>query len=227
MRAVLRCATAILVTALALSGCSGGGKDESAAPKLLGDADLDGLLLSADEMNTLMGTTGMTPRQTVRTMGDHRNLLPNLNCLGVWQVNEAAIYGEGWTAMRQQLQRSPNNDNWDNLVVQSVVSYPSEQQARDFYRQSADRWAKCSDHNVNINLNGQQLPKWRSGPLTETDTQLTMPFTRGTGEQLRSCQRVLAVEANVIIDAQACKPANSTVTQAAQVADEVKALIRG
>lgn len=209
-----------------VSGCSGNTEVQPPAPKLLGDADLDALLLSPDQMNVLMATTGMTPRPTVRTMGDHRNLLPNLNCLGVWQVNEAAIYGDGWSALRQQLQRSPDNDNWDNLVVQSVVSFPSEQAARDFYRESADRWAKCTDHNVNINLNGQQLPKWRSGPLTETDSQLSMPFTRGTGEQQRSCQRALAVEANVIIDAQACKPASATVTQAAEVADTIKADIR-
>ncbi|WKG01711.1 sensor domain-containing protein [Mycolicibacterium sp. HK-90] len=216
----------VLLTVVALSGCSGKPEAQPPAPKLLGDADLDALLLSPAQLNILMGTTGMTPRPAVRTMGDHRNLLPNLNCLGVWQVNEAAIYGEGWSALRQQLLRSPNDDNWDNLVVQSVVTFPSEQDARDFYRQSAERWSKCTDHNVNINLNGQQLPKWRSGPLSETDSQLTIPFTRGEGEQQRSCQRALAVEANVIIDVQACKPASAAVNQAAEVADTIRADIR-
>ncbi len=223
---VLRWATAVVALATVLAGCSGHGAQQAHAPRLLGDGDLDALLLSAGQMNTVMATTGMTPRPTVRTMGDHRNLLPNLNCLGVWQVNEAAVYGKGWTALRQQLQRSPDNDDWDNLVVQSVVSFPSQHDARDFYRQSADRWSRCADHNVNINLNGQQLPTWRSGPLAETDSELSMPFTRGAGDHQRSCQRVLAVEVNVIIDAQACKPAAATVTQAAEVADTIRAAIR-
>lgn len=224
-RRLLRCVTAFLALLITLTGCAGHGNVD-AEPTVVGDADLNGLLLSTDQMNTLMATTGMTPHPMVTTMGDHRNLLPNLNCLGVWQVNEAAIYGDGWDALRQQLLRSPDTDNWDNLVVQSVVSYQSEQDARDFYRESADRWSKCADHNVNINLNGQQLPKWRSGALAETDTELSMPFTRGTGAQTRSCQRVLAVEANVIIDVQACKPASETVTQAAMVADTIKASLR-
>ena len=35
----------------------------------------------------------MTAHPRVNVMGDHRNLLPNLNCLGVWQVDEAGVYG--------------------------------------------------------------------------------------------------------------------------------------
>ncbi|CDO26783.1 serine/threonine-protein kinase PknE [Mycolicibacterium mageritense DSM 44476 = CIP 104973] len=223
---VLRCVAGILLVALAIAACSDKGNAQEAAPKVIGDTDLDALLLKPEEVNTLMAAQGMTPHPVVTVMGDHRNLLPNLNCLGVWQVNESAIYGDGWTAMRQQLLRSPDADDWDNLVVQSIVSFPSEQDARDFYRQSADRWAKCSDHNVNINLNGQQLPKWHSGALTESNSELSMPFTRSAGEQVRACQRALAVETNVIIDVQACKPAASDVTQATMVADTIKAAIR-
>ena len=210
------------------AGCSGAKPPGQATHlQLVGDSDLDGLLLSAQQADTVMSTTGMRPHPTVTTMGDHRNLLPNLNCLGVWQVDEAAIYGDRWAAMRQQLLRSPDNDNWDNLVVQSVVAYASEQDARDFYRKSGDRWSKCAEHNVNIKLNGQPLPKWHSGALSETNSELTIPVTRGTGNQTRGCQRVLAVEVNVIIDVQACKPASSDVTQASAVADTIKQALHG
>ena len=157
-------------------------------------------------------------------MGDHRNLLPNLNCLGVWQVNEAPIYESShWKSVRQQMFRAPDTDQWDSLVVQSVVSYRTADAARDFFTQSADRWSKCTNHNVNIQLNGQPLPAWLSGDLTRTDTQLAMPYTRGYGDQTRSCQRVLTIAANLIIDIQACKPQQqSAVTQAAAVADKIE-----
>jgi hypothetical protein len=157
-------------------------------------------------------------------MGDHRNLLPNLNCLGIWQVNEAGVYGkDGWIALRQELLRSPDTDDWHTLVVQSVVNYPSTDAAREFFTQSTERWSKCTNHNVNITLNDKPLPKWRSGELTKTDTELAIPFTRGNANGVDSCQRVLTVDDNVIIDAQACTRDASKVAKAAAVAEAIEA----
>ena len=79
----------------------------------------------------------MTPHSPVAQMGDHRNLLPNLNCLGVWQVNEAPIYESShWKSVRQQMFRAPDTDHWENLVVQSVVSYRTADGAREFFAES-------------------------------------------------------------------------------------------
>lgn len=171
-----------------------------------------------------MQTTGMVPHNPVTQMGDQRNLLPNLNCLGVWQVNEAPIYESShWKTLRQQMLRAPDTDQWDNLVVQSVVSYRTADGARQFFTESTDRWSKCTNHNVNITLNDQPLPAWHSGDLTKTDTRLAMPYTRGAGDQTRSCQRVLALATNLILDIQACKPQQqSAVTAAAAVADKIE-----
>jgi hypothetical protein len=206
---------------LLATSCAGSGDKPQGPPKDVPMSALEGLLLSTDEVNTLMGTDGMTAHPPVTAMSDHRNLLPNLNCLGAWQVNESAIYGDHWTAMRQVLLRAPDNDNWDNLLVQSVVIFPTPQDAKGFLDQSVDRWSKCTDHKVNITLNGEPLPKWKSGQLTKTDDELTLPFTRVNGDQTRDCQRALAVAANLVMDVQACKPAGSSVTQAADVVGEI------
>jgi PknH-like protein len=214
-----------LALSFVLAGCAGGAASgASQPPKTVPDSALDGLLLSAADVNDVMGTTAMTPHPAVTQMGDHRNLLPNLNCLGVWQVNEAPIYDpSNWKSLRQQLFRAPDTDQWDTLVVQSAVSYRTADAAREFFTQSADRWSKCTNHHVNIRLNDQPLPAWLSGDLTKSDTELSLPFTRGTGNQTRSCQRVLSVAANVILDIQACKPPQPTdVTQAAAIAGEIE-----
>jgi serine/threonine-protein kinase len=219
------CAFGVLVLALALAGCGGGSTSgASEEPKAVADSDLNGLLLDAAEINAIMGTTAMNPHPIVTTMGDHRNLLPNLNCLGVWQVNEAPVYDPThWKSVRQQLFRQPDSDQWDSLVVQSVVSYRTADGARDFFAQSVDRWSKCTNHHVNIRLNDAPLPAWLSGDLTRTDTELSMPFTRGSGAQTRSCQRFLTIAANLIFDVQACKPQQAApLTEAAQVADEME-----
>lgn len=218
-----RRAVGVLALGLALAGCGGVSTGASTQPKTVADSALDGLLLSPAEVNTVMGTTDIAPHPVVTVMGDHRNLLPNLNCLGVWQVDEAPIYDPShWKSLRQQLLRTPDTDQWGSLVVQSVVSYRTAEGARDFFADSTDRWSKCSNHHVNIRLNDQPLPAWSSGDLTTTDTRLSMPYTRGAGDQTRSCQRVLATVANLILDIQACRPQQSTaVTQAAAIADQI------
>jgi hypothetical protein len=220
----------LLFGALALSsvlaGCAGGSvSGASAPPKLVPDNALTASLLSADELNTIMGTSGMTPHTPVSQMGDHRNLLPNLNCLGVWQVNEAPIYESShWKSVRQQLVRVPDTDQWNSLVVQSVVSYRTADAAREFLTESTERWSKCANHTLNIQLNGQVLPKWVSGDLTKTDTRLALPYTRGAGDDTRSCQRVLSLTANLILDIQACTPQQQApITKAGDIADKIEA----
>lgn len=222
---VKRCHFGALALSFVLAGCGGGAASSASEPrKLVPDSALAGSLLSADELNAIMGTSAMTPHPPVGQMGDHRNLLPNLNCLGVWQVTEAPIYESShWKSVRQQMFRTPDTDGWDTLVVQSVVSYRTADAARQFFTESTDRWSKCTNHNVNIQLNGQVLPAWRSGDLTKTDIQLAMPYTRGSGDQTRSCQRALSVVANLILDIQACKPQQqAAVTQAVDVADKIE-----
>jgi hypothetical protein len=210
---------------LVLAGCGGGAASGASDPqKLVPDSALTASLLTPGEVNTIMGASGMTPHTPVTQMGDHRNLLPNLNCLGLWQVNEAPIYESShWKSVRQQLVRVPDTDQWDFLVVQSVVSYRTTDAAKEFLTESTDRWSKCTNHTLNIQLNGQALPGWHSGDLTKTDTQLAMPYTRTSGDQTRSCQRALALVVNLILDIQACRPQQaSAVTQAVDIADKIE-----
>lgn len=218
-----RFAIGLFVLVMVTAGCSKESGRPVGPPDLVPANALDGILLSPGDVDAAMGATGMTPHPRVDVMSDHRNLLPNLNCLGIWQVNEAGVYGkDGWIALRQELLRSPDTDGWQNLVVQSIVNYPSTDAAQEFFRQSSDRWSKCTNHNVNITLNGRPLPKWRSGELTKTDSELAIPFTRGDPTGVDSCQRALAVSNNVVIDVQACKR-DTSPTQAATIADDIVA----
>ncbi|MEZ0052125.1 hypothetical protein ABIA30_003137 [Mycobacterium sp. MAA66] len=194
------------------------------APPTVAESAIDSLLLAPAVLNQVMGTTGLTAKPPIDHMDDHRNMLPNLNCLGVWQIDEAQIYGKTYTAVRQQTLRVPDTDQWDSLVAQSVVYYPTAAPAREFFDESAERWSKCTNHHVNITLNGKPLPKWLSGDLGRTDTQLTMPITRGTGDQTRWCQHVLRLAGNLVIDVEACAP-KAGVTAAAELADKIEAAI--
>jgi hypothetical protein len=221
---VKRYAFGLAALCLALAACGGKATapttSTQSAPQVAESA-IDTLLLSPAVVNQIMGTTDLVAHPVSDQMDDHRNLLPNMNCLGVWQIDESQIYEKTWKSVRKQTLRTPDNDHWDNLVAQSVVYYEKPDAARDFFNQSADRWSKCTNHHVNITLNDAQLPKWLSGDLSRTDTQLAMPITRGTGDQTRWCQHVLQLAGNVIIDVEACSPKQSE-TAAAAIAAKIQ-----
>jgi len=219
-----RHAAAALAVGITLAGCAGGSPQRPTPPPVPTPA-LNGLLLSAGEINAVMGTTNITPHPTFTQMADHRNLLPNLNCLGIWQIGEAAIYGSsGYVAVRDQVLREPDADDWNSLVEQAVVSYPSADAAKKFYAESTDRWSKCSNHHVSIAYTGYPQTAWGFGPLTDTDTELTMPLSRSRNGG-RACQRALAVDNNVIIDVAACGQAinNQASTIVAKIRSRIPA----
>lgn len=229
-----RHAFGVALLCLGLAACGGNsGTPAPATPTTVAESSINDLLLTPAEVNKAMGTTGMVGRPPIDGMDDNHNLLPNLNCLGVWQIDESAIYskdgkdaksGQDWKAMRRQTLRTPDTDQWDYLAAQSVVYYPTSQAAHDFFNRSADRWSKCTNHKVNIRLNDKPLPKWLSGDLERTDTKLAMPITRGTGPETRWCQHVLQLFANLIVDVEACTP-KAPVTAAADIATKIQANI--
>ena len=118
---------------------------------------------------------------------------------------------------------APDADQWNYVVVRSIVSYRTADAARQFLTESKDRWSKCVHHTPNIQLNGQAFPKWVSGGLTKTNTRLAIPYTRGAGDRTRSCQRVLSRVVNLIFGIQACAPQQqSAITAAAGIADKIE-----
>jgi PknH-like extracellular domain len=200
---LFRHALAVLAATIAVAGCSSGASTTTHTPKPLPASALDGLLPSVADVSAVMGTA-MTPHKSFSTTSDHRDLLPNLNCLGIWQIGERAIYGpSGFTAIRGQVLRAPDTEIWNSFVMQAVALYPSADAARKFVAASAERWSNCSNHRVNMIATGLTQTTFLFGALTKTDTELTMPVN-STGAGGRSCQRALGVDNNVIVDVAAC-----------------------
>ncbi|MFC7672412.1 sensor domain-containing protein [Mycolicibacterium sp. GCM10028919] len=225
--AMARLVAALVVVAAALQGCSSERAQGAGEPATVPASALVRSLASVADVNRVMDSTAMTPHPVTDTMADDRALLPNLNCLGVWQPDQAAIYGapgepDGWNALARQTLRTPDTDQWSSLVRQSVVSYPSAEAAQRFFDQSAQRWSQCTNHRVNITLNDRPMPKWLSGDLGRAEGQLAMPVAMGMGAENRVCQRVLSIYSNVIIDVEACRPPLPIVTSASEIAAKIQ-----
>lgn len=218
-------AFAIAAAVCVLTAGCGTSEGQATEPKGVPESALTGLLLAADRIGSIMGASGMVAHQPTDVMSDNSNIISNLDCLGAWQINQAPVYDPTfWKSMRQQVVRSPDADDWTAQVVQSVVSWGTRDGAQAFFDDSVARWSKCTNHTLNIRVNDQPLPKWVSGSVSRSDRELSLPYTRGTGDQTRSCQHVLRVAANVVFEVAACTPAQDTpVTRAAEVAAAMEA----
>ena len=166
----------------------------------------------------------MTAHHRVETMSDHRNLLPNLNCLGIWQVNEAGVYGsDGWIALRQELLRSPDTDAWHTLVVQSVVNYPSTDAAQRILHAVHGPLVEVHQPQRQHHAQRQAAAQVAKRRPDQDRCRVGHTVHQARADGVESCQRVLAVDTNVVIDVQACTRDASTVTKAAAVADAIEA----
>jgi hypothetical protein len=229
----LTAALAVAGICILTAGCSGGNNQgtttstttstitstttSTTAPPVA-EAALDGLLLSPAEVDTAMGATGMTVTATSTSMADDITVAPEAPkdrtaCVGVVGIAEAPVYaGSGSTAVRDQLLEGPS-DNGALSADQSVVLFPSADQAAAFFADSAQRWSACHQ-----STQKDSVPT--VGPVSNTNGTLSTSLTYQNENAPDSvCERALTVNNNVAIDVSTCgAPSDSAVKIAEQIA---------
>lgn len=177
----------------------------------LDESRLDSVLVGIDEINSIMGATGMEVTGELDEMSDHSADVSDPDCLGAVYGAEAPVYeGTDWTAVRDQVAREPGagNDHW---VEQAVVLYPEERNARDFLESSQAVWRDCANNALGV---GDYL--WELGAVETADLMLTQVTTQ-EGADGWSCQHALSLVSNVTVEAWAC--GYDITDEAARIAD--------
>jgi hypothetical protein len=184
------------------------------------ESALDGLLLSADQINTAMGTTGMTVSETYTALDDDRGWLSGGDCRPIWGAREKEVYGWG-PGVRGQALKEPG-DTRTHFVDQSVVSLSSADDARALFADSAQSWPACANRQLTYSKAGQPDQVWSVGPVSNTNGILRTTKTE-EGQNGSTCQRALTVVNNVAIDVLACggSDADAAVNIAHQIAAKV------
>jgi hypothetical protein len=183
---------------------------------------LDSILLSAPDVNSIMGDSGMQlDGPIVHAPYDLPGTVSNLDCLGTLFPNYDPVYrGSGYTAIIDAGLIDPANIPSDN-VDQAAVSFPSADLALVFLKNSAVKWKACAGQAVNITVNGQ-TDRWTIGDLTGDVPTITQTHTlEGGGGYV--CQHQLSVVSNLVIDVNACS--HHISDQARQIADKMAAKV--
>jgi serine/threonine kinase PknH len=161
------------------------------------------ILLSADQINAIMGASAMTPGAVGTAMYNPTFTLSNPDCGATLTVAEAPVYaGSGYTAVIEQRLREPS-DPRQHLVGQAAVNFPSADQAGAFVKSSAAKWKSCTGQTV-TQTGPDKTVRWSVGDLTGTDTRIVQPHTRAEPADGWHCQHVLSAVTNVVLDVDAC-----------------------
>lgn len=169
------------------------------APVVPADA-LPGLLPDPTAINAIVGSSAMTVAKTTENhMDDPKSDTPE--CLGAYHpVEHAAYRGSGWKAMQGQLLR--DGDDFQHVVIQTVVSFPTAKAASDFVAGQHGSWRKCLGQSVTADYKDGA----ESFSVNSVDLKggvLRAQLTQQGGQGWR-CQHALTSRNNVVADVNAC-----------------------
>ncbi|WP_077082219.1 serine/threonine-protein kinase PknH/PknJ [Mycobacterium numidiamassiliense] len=193
------------------------------------EAALDGLLLTPDQVDTTLGITGATVAETTTDMEDNSSHVADAACRPLAGNAIAPVYaGSGWKAFRENVIREPGG-KWTRGVDQSVVLFPSAQDAGAFFTTSAQQWPACANRQFTMTRVNAPDQLWTVGPVANTGGTLSATYTRNAspGWSWESCQRALTVANNVVVDVDECNlnqsdaPRDAGVNVARQIAAKV------
>jgi PknH-like extracellular domain len=192
----------------------------SMIPRPLVERELDGLLLSPDQVNAAMAATGMTVTETQTSMSDNSATMAPPECLAIDGAAEALVYANsGFQAERDQSLN--DGDNFTHYLKQAVVLFPYMEKAGAFFDASAQQWPACTQYS-----HTQTESQWSVGQISNTNGTLSTTTTlQNASAPGWACGRAIAHKNNVIIDINTCSadPADSAVKIADQIAANVTA----
>jgi hypothetical protein len=189
-------------------------------PRPLVERELTGLLLNADQVNEVMGTSGMAITSQQAAMSDNSATMAPPECLAIDGAAEAPVYADSgfWAERDQSLN---NGDNFTHYLKQAVVLFPTIEKAGEFFNASAERWPTCREY-----THTQSGTKWTVGQISDVGGTLNVIASQQDAAAPGwGCGRALTHRNNIIVDVNTCSadPADSAVRIAIRLADNVTA----
>jgi hypothetical protein len=168
----------------------------------LSESELDDVVLSIGEINAIMGSSTMEVTSELEEMTDHSDAVSDPECLGAIYGAEEPVYaGSGWTAVLDQISREEGDDN-EHWVEQTVVLYPSADDALTFFDESKAMWEGCSNYTVSVDDGGTAYD-WDLGEVSAEDTLITQVTTQQESGGW-ACQHALSPVSNITVEVWAC-----------------------
>jgi serine/threonine kinase PknH len=191
------------------------------APDPVAPDRLSALLLDPSGVNSIMGSSEMTPGKPITSMDSSSVTLSLPNCQGALYTSQDPVYaGTGYTGVSGLVSSEPG-DNYDHWVNQAAVAFPSADKAKAFLQTSSDKWKGCAGKTVTVTNKSKQY-RWTFAQLNGGPPKISMMEIQ-EGADGWECQRAMGVANNVIVDVNAC--GYHITDQGGQIIDKVLAKV--
>lgn len=214
-------AIVVLVAAIAVGGNGSHPTPTPSSPvPTVAPSALNSLLLTAREIDSIMGTTNIEAGTIRDEMTSDAPSISNPDCAGAQYTGLKVVYeGTGYSAVADQILTSgQSTDDKYAWVGQTAVAFPSADQAGSFLKTSADNWKKCAGQTVTVTNSTGEKFNWTYDDVSDTDSHIGQLQTQ-EGMRGYACQHVMRTVSNVIVEAQACQ--DHVTDQAARIADQM------
>ena len=173
------------------------------APPPLDPAALNSLLLTPDEIDTIMGTTNLEPGEIFTAMTTEPPSISDPACVGAqFNAVQAVYQGSGYSTVADQT-LSGDQPKY-TYVNQTAVLFPSAAQAGAFLSTSADAWKRCAGQTLTVTMTDGKTYNWTFDDVTEDDARIAHTASQeGMGGY--ACQHVVRVVSNAVLEVQACQ----------------------
>lgn len=187
-------------------------------------SELDGVLLSASEIEKKLSISGVTAGPVETALSTDPVTPPN--CAGVWAPGAQSTYADsGYTGVGIQTVQSGAGLH----LVQAAVLFPDEAAAQAAFQKQASDWTACRFKTLNATYSGlgTDTVKTTGNGEDKKEEFLNMSIMTDISGAANAitCSRGVSRRANVVVDVRGCSRDN--VTAGVSIAREIGKKING
>jgi PknH-like extracellular domain/Hsp70 protein len=193
---------------------------------------LDGILLSPDEIRTIVGATELQKDIDTSEFGVGYTF-SDQRCAGSVYAADPSVYkASGWTGVKNQVLTEPADEDrtWNHWIEQTAVSFKSADLALALRNTASADWKACEGRQVKQTSESDtgeaQTYTWIVGNVIPHDQTIALTNVQKDYVGSWSCQRAMNAISNVILDVMACsdEPGDEAVEIAQQMAAKLAGL---
>jgi len=185
----------------------------------------ESLLLSDEQISTIIAKPGLATYETYTKMADERGIAYTVGdraCGGaLWNTLELPYRGSGYLAVAGRKVAEPG-DRPDHDTDQGVVVFKTADQALRYVDRSMVVWQRCSRQRVRYQLEGHQPQTWTVGIPTDVGPDIVVHNSEEAGDGF-ACQHAMRAVGRVVIDAWAC--GKDIIDQGRTMVDDIAAKV--
>jgi hypothetical protein len=210
---------ALVVVAFGMTGCTREVSGSSVKATPMSATDLDTVLLDAEEIDDVMGTSGSEVLDEGSAPDDVTEVTPP-ECHGLVYIAGEIEYGStGFTSMRWRVVGPEDYSS----VVEMVAQFPSAAKADEFIDGQTRSWEGCADEVVTSRDKASaSTTRDRVTAVTARPRTVIASIDSTSGEaSCRHGQHILQAVSNFVLDVSACSddvsgPAEAIASQLAE-----------